>query len=137
MEAGWKRLWAFPGLFSPTGLLGAGPQSTAWLYTFWHAGFPLFVIAYAFLKDEGPDAIGTGRLLHGHARVAILSSVAAALAVALVLTLFATAGHDLLPAIIRGNRTIVQGLVILSGGWLLSLVAFAVLWWRRPLPRSD
>src|SRR5579862_2196093 len=22
----------FPGLFSPTGLLGAGPQSTAWLY---------------------------------------------------------------------------------------------------------
>jgi hypothetical protein len=24
----------FPGLFSPTGLLGAGPQSTAWLYFF-------------------------------------------------------------------------------------------------------
>src|SRR5262245_17536235 len=24
----------FPGLFSPTGLLGAGPQSTAWLYMF-------------------------------------------------------------------------------------------------------
>jgi two-component system sensor histidine kinase UhpB len=31
----------FPGLFSPTGLLGAGPQSTAWLYMFWHGGFPL------------------------------------------------------------------------------------------------
>jgi len=38
---------SFPGLFSPTGLLGAGPQSTAWLYTFWHGGFPLAVIAYA------------------------------------------------------------------------------------------
>jgi len=24
----------FPGLFSPTGLLGAGPQTTAWLYMF-------------------------------------------------------------------------------------------------------
>src|SRR5262245_42603763 len=36
---------SFPGLFAPTGLLGAGPQSTAWLYMFWHAGFPLLVIA--------------------------------------------------------------------------------------------
>src|SRR5258707_9115068 len=31
---------SFPGLFSPTGLLGARPQSTAWLYTFWHGGVP-------------------------------------------------------------------------------------------------
>jgi hypothetical protein len=30
----------FPGLFAPGGLLGAGPQSTAWLYMFWHGGFP-------------------------------------------------------------------------------------------------
>src|SRR5258708_15331 len=36
----------FPELFSPTGLLGAGPQTTAWLYMFWHAGFPLAVIGY-------------------------------------------------------------------------------------------
>src|SRR5690242_537562 len=26
----------FPGLFAPTGLLGAGPQTTAWLFMFWH-----------------------------------------------------------------------------------------------------
>ncbi|HLL12795.1 MAG TPA: MASE4 domain-containing protein, partial [Rubrivivax sp.] len=37
----------FPGLFAPQGLLGAGSQSTAWLYMLWHAGFPLFVIAHA------------------------------------------------------------------------------------------
>jgi hypothetical protein len=30
----------FPGLFATGGLLGAGPQSTAWLYMFWHGGFP-------------------------------------------------------------------------------------------------
>lgn len=29
----------FPGLFSPTGLLGAGEQSTAWIYMFWHTDF--------------------------------------------------------------------------------------------------
>src|SRR5580765_2924256 len=45
-------LLTFPGVFSSTGLMGAGPQTTAWLYTFWHGGFPLFVILYALLKDE-------------------------------------------------------------------------------------
>src|SRR5262249_47040020 len=40
----------FPGLFSQTGLLGANPQTTAWLYMFWHAGFPLAVAAYSLLK---------------------------------------------------------------------------------------
>src|SRR5581483_11464473 len=38
---------SFPGLFAETGLLGSGPQTTAWLYFLWHAGFPLLVIAYA------------------------------------------------------------------------------------------
>jgi hypothetical protein len=42
----------YPALFSPTGLLGAGPESTAWLYMFWHAGFPLFVITYGLLKNQ-------------------------------------------------------------------------------------
>src|SRR5690242_48518 len=48
-------LLSFPGAFSPTGLLGAGPQTTAWLYMFWHAGFPLLVGAYALL-EKTPDA---------------------------------------------------------------------------------
>ena len=47
---------SFPGLFAPGGLLGAGPQSTAWIYMFWHAGFPLFVVAYALLKRRAQDA---------------------------------------------------------------------------------
>src|SRR6202047_3619705 len=44
----------FPGLLAPMGLLGAGLQSTTWLYILWHAGFPMFVIAYALLKDANP-----------------------------------------------------------------------------------
>src|SRR3982075_353186 len=39
-----------PGVFAPRGLLGAGLQTTAWLYILWHAGFPAFVIAYALMK---------------------------------------------------------------------------------------
>src|SRR4030081_2780055 len=41
---------SFPGLFTPTGLLGAGPQTTVWLYMIWHGVFPLLVIGYAMTK---------------------------------------------------------------------------------------
>src|SRR5581483_2946321 len=43
---------SFPGLFSETGLLGSGPQTTAWLYFLWHAVFPLLVIVYAMLDAQ-------------------------------------------------------------------------------------
>ena len=46
---------SFPGLFAPGGVLGAGPQTTAWLYFLWHGGFPLFVFAYIHLKDRPPS----------------------------------------------------------------------------------
>src|SRR3954471_17758848 len=49
----------FPGLVTPAGLLGAGPQTTAWLYMFWHGVFPACVIAYALLKDRGLPAGAT------------------------------------------------------------------------------
>ena len=46
--------WAltFPGILGPDGLLGAGLQSTSWLYTLWHGGFAMFVIAYALLEGS-------------------------------------------------------------------------------------
>src|SRR6202011_2654762 len=48
------RMLTFPGAFTPGGLLGAGLQTTNWLYISWHSGFPMFVIAYALLKDADP-----------------------------------------------------------------------------------
>ena len=41
----------FPGAFAPTGLLGAGLQTTPWLCYFWKFGLPLAVILYVLLKD--------------------------------------------------------------------------------------
>ena len=32
----------FPGVFSPSGLFGAGPQSSVWIWVIWHGGYPLF-----------------------------------------------------------------------------------------------
>ncbi|WMT77029.1 MASE4 domain-containing protein [Bradyrhizobium sp. Ash2021] len=83
----------FPGVFTPGGLLGAGLQSTTWLYNLWHAGFPTFVIAYALLKDADP-AKGLWR---GSAGAAILSSVAVTAAVVIVATFLVTAGQAHLP----------------------------------------
>ena len=115
-------LLTFPGLFSPTGLLGAGPQSTAWLYMFWHAGFPLCVIGYALLKDR-PAGAGAG---------ALAGALAGVLAAALAFALLATAGASLLPPIMRGNAYTPAMIFVVSSVWGASLLALAVLWRRRP-----
>ena len=51
----------FPGLFAPDGLLGAGPQSTAWLYMFWHGVFPIMAIGYALTKGRNGGMDGAAR----------------------------------------------------------------------------
>jgi signal transduction histidine kinase len=116
----------FPGLFSPTGLLGAGSQSTAWLYMFWHGGFPVAVVAYVLLEDRAP---GERRPSPG---AAVVSTVALVLAVVCGLTALATAGQDALPPIMQGNRYTPAMIVVVSGVWAASLVALVALWRRRP-----
>ncbi len=115
----------FPGLFSATGWIGAGAQSTAWIYVFWHAGFPLCVMAYARLNRQ-----------HASAPVqrperAIGIGIAAMLALALAFSALATAGHDLLPPILVGGTYSVAGRVSLGSTWVLCALAFGVLWRDR------
>ena len=117
----------FPGLFSATGLLGAGPQSTAWLYMFWHGGFPLFLIGYARTKDTEHAT----RVKRGSGGRAILGGTSVALALAAVFTVLATAGQDYLPAIMAGNRYTPAMMAVVSSTWSLSLLALIVLWRRR------
>ncbi len=117
---------SFPGLFVPTGLLGAGPQTTAWLYMYWHAGLPLMVLAYALLKRrEGDRFAGSGKM-------AVLSTISGVLMAVLALTALATAGGDLLPAIMQGNHYTPAMVVVVSSVWVLSLVALAAVWFKRP-----
>jgi signal transduction histidine kinase len=118
----------FPGVFTPGGLLGAGLQSTNWLYILWHAGFPLLVIAYALLKD----ADRAKRLWQGSAGAAILSSVVMTAAVVCAATFLVTAYDPLLPRMMLDTTH-------LSALWyyaaapmtLLSVLALIVLWIRR------
>jgi signal transduction histidine kinase len=118
----------FPGVFTPGGLLGAGLQSTNSLYTLWHAGFPMFVIAYALLKDADPAK----RLWRGSAGAAILSSVAMTAAVVCAATFLVTAGDALLPRISVDPVHFSTLWVYIAGCLaLLSVLALILLWIRR------
>ena len=85
-------LVSYPGLFSPAGLLGAGPGSTAWLYWFWHGGFLFAVILHTLLR--GTVRMRLTAALPGAALATVL--LAAALAV------LATRGARFLPDIMNG-----------------------------------
>lgn len=123
----------FPGLYPIPEFLMAGPQTTSAMYMFWHAGFPLIVIAYALLPrgtSEAPAA-QTGRrpLSTG---IMILATIALVFGVVCAFTLFATLDRDYIPQFIAGNKTTVLGKMVLITDWLLSLTALTVLWRRRP-----
>jgi PAS domain S-box-containing protein len=118
----------FPDVFSATGLLGAGSQSTAWLYVFWHGGFPLFVLAYAVLSNNDE----TRDILQARPSLAITAAVVCIVAIVCGLTALATAGMDWLPILIQnGNfsRLISTGTSPLL--WVMSLTTLVALWLRR------
>ena len=119
---------SFPGLFTPTGLLGAGPQSTAWLYMFWHTGFPLLVIAYAMLERKAYPATPGEEQSH----TPILWCIAVTFMVVVGLVSLATAGQASLPNIMEDNRYTRAMIGVVSSVWIFSLVALLFLWRRRP-----
>jgi diguanylate cyclase (GGDEF)-like protein len=125
----------FPAVFSITGLLGAGSQTTVWMYMFWHAGFPLFVIMYALLKaniDTLASSPNSFQRVSVSVRVAILIGIVAVLAVVCALTLVATNYHEALPILIEDGvfKPVMHSIITMI--WLLSLAAVAVLAYRRP-----
>lgn len=119
----------FPGLLAPNGLLGAGPQTTAWLYIAWHAGFPVAVMAYAALSTAEKNLMPWSAK-ECAAGIAIgVAGAAMAVSGAAVLT---TVGQDLLPAIMQDSRYTNAMLGAVSVVWLMSLAALIAVWWRRP-----
>jgi two-component system sensor histidine kinase/response regulator len=123
-----SHMLTFPGVFAPTGLLGAGPQSTAWMFMFWHSGFPLCVVAYALLKPEGraPNEV------RGRTGPLVFASLGATLVAVCGFTILATAGQNLLPPTMRGNYFTSAQVVAIWTVWGLSLLALIAVWWRRP-----
>ncbi len=119
---------SFPGLFAPSGLLNSGPQTTAWLYFFWHGFFPLFVIAYAVLKGKAVTPVERRIPLAWAMWIAVII----ALALAFAFMLLATRGDWLLPQIMSGNMDADAKIFIALAVWVISLAALALLWLRKP-----
>lgn len=116
----------FPNAIAPNGLLGAGLQTTGWLYVFWHMGLPCAVIAYALLKrvDE------TVRIPQDNLRSAILVTVLVVLLLTCVLIWLTTKGVGYLP-------TMMSDLINPRFAWhfvppvALSIIAFTLLLLRQ------
>jgi signal transduction histidine kinase len=123
---------SFPGLFSETGLFGAGPQTTAWLYMFWHGGFPLLVCAYALLRRADTPA-----LVSLSNRGAVLRCMAAVFAAVVLLVMLTTSGEGSLPTIMAGNHYTSLLVPVVSTIWLLALTALVVLALGRPVMKLD
>ncbi|MGB9327598.1 MAG: MASE4 domain-containing protein [Pseudolabrys sp.] len=115
----------FPGAFAPTGLLGAGSQSAAWLSVFYRFGFSAATVGYALLipGKHTKDPIGLSP------RPGIFWSVAIVIIVVCALTSAVTAGHDLMPRLLSDSILplghYVNGIIALT-----SVLALLLLWFR-------
>jgi len=119
-------LASFPRLFVASGLLGSGPQTTAWIYFLWHAAFPVMVAAYAIIKNTMHSVF-----LPRQTRGAVIAGIAAAFVISGVLTLLATAGHDALPTIMQGDRDAPGKYAVAVVTWTLCIAALIVLWRQK------
>ena len=112
----------FPGAFAPSGLLGAGLQTTAWLFIFWHFGLPASVIGYACQSRE-TRILGASTVFLGATFV---------IALVFVLTWIAATHGDILPALFIDQRRLTPLASYVTGiDFLISVVALLALLQRR------
>jgi Membrane-associated sensor, integral membrane domain/His Kinase A (phospho-acceptor) domain len=117
----------FPGAFAPTGLLNAGAQTTAWLYIFWHIGFPLSLFVYAWLKDLGPP--------HNVTRGSTLFAIGWSVVIVISLicgVAWVTTGDTFLPPLVDDTSHFTPVADVVVGlNILICVLALALLWMRR------
>jgi signal transduction histidine kinase len=118
-----SHLLSFPEAFSSKGLLGGGPQETAWLYVAWHAVLPLAIIAYSLKQPDRcrPHDWATAPLKP------ILGTAIAALCSAVAITWIVVAQPDWFFTIndrgllLPGSKIVVALLLVLPATALFSL----------------
>ena len=127
------QLLSLPGIAGPGRLLGHGPETTTWLWTFWHLGPPVCAVVYAMAPRQG----STSGQWSGHRSIGLpiafgLAIVAAALAAAA-----ATVGLRWLPHQVTGDD---YSALTTSGigpiVYVLTAGALALVWFRTTRHRS-
>lgn len=112
---------AYPGIFSPTGLLGGRIDTEAWLFVFWHFGFSASVLCYAWLKDgkAARDVIPSAIVSFG-------LSFAICASVICLFILGIQAGVKVVPPLIVDGGGL-TGFARIVAGFDLSMSVFALL----------
>jgi signal transduction histidine kinase len=119
---------AFPGAYSPTGVIGDGLNSAAWFFVLWHTTFPLAIILYVLTKGSGAAV----RLSTGSTWVTIISTLVCVLAATAGLTWLATHATQYLPALyLNAVEQTPFGANINLLLWAMNITAFVLLFVRR------
>ncbi len=116
------QLASFPGVLSAGRLLGGGPETTTWLWTFWHLGPPLVGIAFAATRHWKP-------LARERTRMAAFLAACGAIAIAAMAAVIATLGLSWLPLQVTGdNYEALLSSGVGPGVQLVTVIALALLW---------
>lgn len=92
-------LLSFPGALRPEGGVIGGPQSAVWIWHLWHILFPGLIALALAIERKVPEL----RVRLRHTASVTRASIVAAIALALVVGMATTAGHDDLPALLAGT----------------------------------
>jgi len=122
-------LLTFQGAVSPTGLFGAGLQSSNYIAALQRVGSSLGFIAYALLRNAG----STSNLSRAAPLNVIVWSVVAVVATVCVLTWSVIAGDALLPTVFIDSTHANHGALALQGSIIFACyaLALALVWARR------
>ncbi|ACS39451.1 Hypothetical protein MexAM1_META1p1592 [Methylorubrum extorquens AM1] len=124
------QMLSFPNVLAPGRILGSGPDTTTWLWTFWHVGPPLCALPYAILEGDGRSRTVAPARAAAVALLAMAATVAAAALTAVVVTRYV----HLLPKCVEGDD---YWLLTTSGVGpavvALTVLALAVLCWTTRL----
>ena len=103
-------LMVFPGVFTATGLFGAGRQTSIWTWLLWHGGFPLTITLALAARSQPPIDKRCARR-HG------VLAIAASIALSVLLSSAAIVWRDLLPNLVSSTpsyRHLTPGPVLLT-----------------------
>lgn len=115
---------SFPGLVFASGLFGDTGQTTAWLYFAWHAGFPLFLIAYARMRSRRPTN-------PQHRSAEFLASVLSALGLAAVFVGVCGWSSEVLPTLMVGASDAPTKVLVAVVTSLVAVLAGVMVWRGR------
>ncbi|UMY16410.1 MASE4 domain-containing protein [Methylobacterium organophilum] len=120
------QLLSFPNVLAPGRLVGNSPDTTIWLWTFWHIGPPLFALPFTLLERSGGQRKVSGRQA--------LLAVAATLGLVVLVALAVTRYVGWLPRSVEGDdyrllTTTGIGPAVMG----LTVLALALLCWTTRL----